>query len=100
MSTTIRRAARIAARVALVLGVWLLILVAMPFVGPSGRQAAVVTDAAHGVAIVQSAGGKVVDIRKGAVIARSDTPGFALALYRAGAPLVIEGRVAAGCFGK
>ena len=98
MSTTISGVRWFAGRAALVLLAWLLILLAMPLVGPSGRQVAVIGDTATAINVIRAAGGGVVEIRNGAVIARSDRPGFALALYRAGAPLVIEGRIAAGCF--
>ena len=97
---TIRGIARAAALVALVLGAWTLIVLAMPFVGPAGRQVAVVGDGASAVRIIAAAGGRVVEVRRGATIARSDRSGFARALYAAGAPLVIEGRLAAGCFAK
>jgi hypothetical protein len=83
---------------ALVLAVWALVMVAMPFLGPSGRQVAVVGDTARAFRIVAAAGGEVVEMRRGAVLARSDRPGFPRRLYRAGAPLVLEGRIAAGCF--
>lgn len=73
---------------------WLAILVAMPFVGPAGREVAVVGDADRAVRIVAAAGGRVVEVRKGAVLAYARPA----ALYRAGAWLVIEGRIAAGCF--
>ncbi len=89
-----------ACRAGLVLAAWLLILLAMPFRGPAGRQVAIVGDDANAIRIITASGGKVVEIRKGAVLAVSDKPGFAAALYHAGAPLVIEGRIGAGCFGK
>ena len=73
---------------------WLAILIAMPFLGPAGREVAVVGDAGRGVRIVAAAGGRVVEVRKGAVLAYARPA----ALYRAGAWLVIEGRIAAGCF--
>lgn len=79
---------------ALALLAWFGILVAMPFIGPSGRQVAVVGDPASAVRIINAAGGQIVEFRKGAVLARA-RPG---ALYRAGARLVVEGRIAAGCF--
>lgn len=75
---------------------WCAFLLAMPFVGPSGRQVAVVGDAASAVRIVAAAGGRVVEVRKGAVLAYASPA----ALYRAGAWLVVEGRLAAGCAGK
>jgi hypothetical protein len=73
---------------------WLAILVAMPFVGPAGRQVAVVGDSNRAIRIIAEAGGEVVEVRRGAVLARASPA----ALYRAGAWLVIEGRIAAGCF--
>jgi hypothetical protein len=103
MSTIISPAQQILraiALVALVMGCWLIIMLAMPFIGPSGRDVAVVASEARAVKAIIAAGGRVVDVRRGATIARSDKPGFVLALYVAGAPLVIEGRIAAGCFAK
>lgn len=94
------RIARTFALVALVFGVWTLVMIAMPFVGPAGRDVAVIGDSAHATRIIAAAGGRIVEPRRGATLARSDAPGFVAALYAAGAPLVIEGRIAAGCFAK
>ena len=88
---------RIAARIALVLGGWMAIMLAMPFVGPA-RQVAVVGHRARALRAIAAAGGTVVEARDGATLARSDQPGFVAALYRNGARLVIEGRIGAGCF--
>ncbi|MHA6723160.1 hypothetical protein [Sphingomonas sp. RS2018] len=96
----ITRAARGAALVALVLGVWTSVMIAMPFVGPAGRQVAVIGEGAAAVRTIVAAGGTVVEVRPGATLARSANPGFVAGLYAEGAPLVIEGRVAAGCFAK
>jgi hypothetical protein len=96
----VQQVLRAIALVALVLGGWFAIMVAMPFVGPSGRDVAVVGDEARAMKVIVAAGGRVVDVRRGATLARSDKPGLVLALYAAGAPLVIEGRIAAGCFAK
>ena len=74
---------------------WFAILVAMPFLGPSGRQVAVVGDASAPSASSLAAGGQIVEVRERAVLARADPA----ALYRAGAWLVVEGRIAAGCGG-
>jgi hypothetical protein len=98
MSTIIRRSIRSAALVALVLGTWFLIMLVMPFVGPDGRQVAVLGNGTRAVRAVLESRGAIVEVRRGAIIARSSQPGFVLALYRNGAPLVIEGRIAAGCF--
>lgn len=101
MSTIIERTLRAIALVALVLGLWTAILVEMPFVGPAGRQVAVIGDGASAVRAIAAAGGVVVEVRRGATLARAGRrPGFVRALYAAGAPLVIEGRIAAGCFAK
>ncbi|MDY0957652.1 hypothetical protein SOM26_03025 [Sphingomonas sp. CFBP8993] len=100
MSMIIERALRFTAQAALVLGLWVGVMLAMPFVGPAGRLVAVVGDAAQAVRIVAEAGGQVVEVRRGATLARSDTPGFVRRLYASGAPAVIEGRIAAGCFAK
>ena len=98
MSTTIRGALRWVRRASLVLIAWAAIMVALPFVGPSGRRVAVVGDASHAIRVITAAGGSVVEVRRGAVMTRADRPGFVADLYRAGAPLVLEGRIAAGCF--
>jgi hypothetical protein len=91
---TFRRVARGLLYALIALLCWLAILVVMPFVGPSGRQVAVVGDPNRAIRIIADAGGEVIEVRRGAVIARAGPA----ALYRAGAWLVIEGRIAAGCF--
>ncbi len=79
----------------LALSGWALVMLALPLVGPSGRQVAVLgPDAAQ---IITAANGRIIEVRRGAVLARGG-PGFARRLYEAGAPLVLEGRAAAGCF--
>ncbi|MFA6114358.1 MAG: hypothetical protein WC729_10195 [Sphingomonas sp.] len=95
--TTPKTLLRITTRVALVLGGWTAIMLAMPFVGPA-RQVAVVGDRTRALRAIAAAGGTVVEVRDGATLARSDKPGFVAALYRNGARLVIEGRIGAGCF--
>jgi phage terminase large subunit-like protein len=100
MSTIIERLARASAMTGLVAGSWALVMIAMPFVGPAGRQVAVVGDSGDAVRAVLAAGGAVVEVRGRAVLARSEAPGFVAALYREGAGLVIEGRIGAGCFGS
>ena len=96
---TIDRVGRWAGGAAIVLGAWSAVMIALPFVGPEGRTVAVVGSGAEGIARVLSAGGKLVDVRDHVVLARGG-PGFAARLYRAGAPLVVEGRLAGGCVGK
>lgn len=94
----ITRVARGAALALLVLGLWTLVMIVMPFVGPAGRQVAVIGDGAAAVRAIVAARGSVVEVRRGATLARSADPRFVTALYAEGAPLVIEGRIAAGCF--
>ena len=97
---TIERAVRGVGLAALALGAWGLILAAMPFVGPAGRQVAVVGEANAALATIANAGGRVVEVRRGATLALSDDPRFARRLYANGAAFVLEGRIAAGCFAK
>jgi len=102
MSTTTesplrRRAVGWAVHAAVVVAGWAAIVLALPFVGPPGRLTAVVGEPALATAAVASAGGRIVEVRGNVVLARAPDGGFAARLYRAGAPLVLEGRVAAGC---
>jgi len=83
-----------------VLTIWTAILIAIPFLGPSGRQVVLVGNHARSVHAILASGGSILAIRNGTIIARSSTPGFAAALYRHGAPLVLEARIAAGCLGR
>ena len=98
MSTTIRPWARWLGGAAIVLSAWSMIMLAMPFIG-SGRTLAVLGDGPDTIALIIAADGRVVEVRDGATLVRGD-PGLARRLYAAGAPLVIEGRVAAGCFAR
>ena len=91
---------RTTALAALVLGLWAFIMLALPFIGPAGRQVAVLGDRAQAIRAIRQADGAIIEVRKNAVLARSPDPAFARRLYAAGAPAVIEGRIAAGCFAK
>lgn len=95
---SVRRMLRYLTAIAAVLGLWAAIMVALPFVGPPGRLVAVVGNRPQTIRAVATAGGRIVDIRRGAVLARSDQPDFPTRLYANGAFLVLEGRIAAGCF--
>jgi hypothetical protein len=99
MSTTISLL-RWAGGAALALAAWAALMVAIPFLGPEGRLVSVVGDRGAALRAVAAADGRIVEVRGRAVLARSDRPGFARRLYRAGAPLVLEGRIGAGCFGS
>lgn len=94
----IRRMTRWAGLAMIVLSIWACIMIAMPFVGPSGRQVAVVGNVGNAITAVHAAGGRVINVRKGATIAKSDDPDFPKKLYQAGAVLVLEARLAGGCF--
>lgn len=93
----IDRRLRFVGGAALALGLWTAAMLAMPFVGPPGRMVAVTGGETQALRQVIAAGGRLVDVRNGVVLARGG-PGFVGRLYSAGAPLVIEGRIAAGCF--
>jgi hypothetical protein len=97
MSTTTDALLRWTARAGLVLLAWFAILLVLPFLG-SGRDLAVVGARGPAIATIAAAGGRVVEVRRGAVIARGDRAGFAARLYSHGARLVLEGRIGAGCF--
>jgi hypothetical protein len=81
-----------------VLAAWLAIMIALPFVGPTNRQVAIIGDGARAAKAITAAGGEIVERRRGATLARARGDGFVAALYHNGATLVIEGRIAAGCF--
>ncbi len=82
---------------ALVLCAWATIMLAMPLLGPPGRLVAVIGDDPRTIIAIVSAGGRIVEVKQGVTLARGG-PGFAQSLYREGAPLVLEGRITAGCF--
>lgn len=93
----IDRAFRWIGGAALVLGAWTAVMLVLPLVGPAGRMVAVVGEGPDALRQIVAAEGRMVDSRNGVTLARGG-PGFAASLYRAGAPLVLEGRIAAGCF--
>ncbi len=94
----IERVLRWGGGAAIVLTAWSAVMLVLPLVGPPGRTVAVVGGGRESISRVIAAGGKLVDVRANVVLARGG-PGFVANLYRAGAPLVIEGRPAAGCGG-
>lgn len=93
---TIESAAARAGLVALPLLAWTAILLALPFIGEDGRDVVVVGP----VQAIVASGGRIVEVRRGAVIARGAEPGFAARLYARGAHLVFESRVGTGCFSQ
>ncbi len=97
MSTTTRWVIRWTLRAAVALGVWAGIMLAMPFVGPSGRLIAVVGDPHQSVLAVLRAHGRIMAIKGRVVLTSADRPDYPRALYAAGSGLLIEGRIAEGC---
>lgn len=90
---TIRAPARIVGYAALALLGWAAIMLALPLVGAAGRNFAVVGP----VQAVIASGGRIVEVRRGTVIARGSDIGFARRLYAHGARLVLESRAGLGC---
>lgn len=74
-------------------------MLALPFLGPPDRPVAVLGDGHRAVGIVAAAGGRIVEVRRGGVVARGDGPGFVRALYVNGARAVVVARAATGCGG-
>lgn len=97
MSTIIERARAFCGRAVLVLLVWMAVMLALPFADAQGRPVAVVGEPHRAVRAIVAAGGAVVEVRGRVTLARSLRPGFVAALYRAGAPLVVEARIGGGC---
>lgn len=95
---TIRHVIRGAGCASLVLGAWAAILLVLPFSG-SARELAVVGPRAAALSAIIGAGGRVVEVRRAAVIAIGTDADFAARLYRHGATLVVVGRIGAGCSG-
>ncbi len=91
---TIEAQARLAGYSALALLTWAAIMLALPFTGAPGRNVAVVGP----VQSVIASGGRIVEVRRGTLIARGEDAGFAARLYAHGARLVLEGRAGSGCF--
>lgn len=87
------RAPGIAGHAALALLGWSAIMLALPFVGAAGRDVAVIGP----VQAVVASGGRIVEVRRGTVIARGPDAGFIARLYAHGARLVLESRAGTGC---
>ena len=79
------------------LGGWGALQCGLPFVAGPGRALAIAGNAADAAHVVAAAGGRIVAVRGRVLITRSDQPGYAAALYRAGAPLVLLARRPGGC---
>jgi hypothetical protein len=97
MFTTIDAVWRAPALIALALVGLGALQVVLPFVAGSGRAFAITGDSARAAHVVAAAGGQIIAVRGGVLMTRSGQRGYAAALYRAGAPLVLLGRAPGGC---
>ncbi len=80
-----------------VLGVWTAIVVGMAFFSAPGANVAIFTAPGRAAETAIAAGGSLEEFSSIIAITRSTAPGFVGRLYGAGALLVIDARVVAGC---
>ena len=90
---------RIAGAVALVIGGWLGVVIALTFGSAPGKSMAIIGPPAQALAAVASANGRILASNDYVTIARSDDTGFVAKLYAAGALLVLDAEQAGGCSG-
>jgi hypothetical protein len=90
---------RIAGAIALVVGGWLVLVVALTFGSPPGKSMAVIGPPSQTLAVIAKANGRIVAASDYVTIARSDEAGFVARLYAAGALLVLDAEQAGGCSG-
>ena len=93
----LKRLARYFVGAMAVLGVWTCILVGMAFFSAPGSSVAIFTAPGRAAETAVEAGGSLEEFSSMIAITRSDQPGFVARLYGAGALLVIDARVVAGC---
>ncbi|WOH68337.1 hypothetical protein [Bradyrhizobium sp. BWA-3-5] len=93
------RSGRIAAAVALVIGGWFTVIVALTFGSAPGKSMAVVGPPSQTLAAIAKANGRILASNDYFTIARSDDVGFVARLYAAGALLVLDAEQAGGCTG-
>ncbi len=91
------RLAKFLVGVTLILAVWTAVLAGMAFFSAPGSNVAVFTSPGHAAETAVQAGGSLEEFSSMIAITRSDAPGFVGRLYGAGAFLVIDARVVAGC---
>jgi hypothetical protein len=94
-----RRWDRIAGAIALVIGGWLAVVVALTFASAPGKSMAIVGPPSQALAAVAKANGRILASNDYFTIARSDDAGFVTRLYAAGALLVLDAEQAGGCTG-
>jgi hypothetical protein len=83
--------------IALMLAALGAVQLALPFVAGGGRALAIAGDPARAAHVVAAAGGRIVAVRGRVLITQSDQRGYVVALYHAGAPLVLLARTPGGC---
>jgi hypothetical protein len=96
---SLRSIGRIAGAIALVVGGWLAVVVALTFGSPPGKSMAIIGPPSQALAAVASANGRIHASSDYITIARSDDAGFVAHLYAAGALLVLDAEQAGGCSG-
>ena len=84
---------------ALVVGGWLVVVIALTFGSAPGKSMAVIGPQAQALAAVVKANGRILSSNEYVTIARSDEDGFVARLYAAGALLVLDAEQAGGCSG-
>lgn len=92
-----RRLAKFIAAAVAVLAVWVVILAGMAFFSAPGSSVAIFTAPGQAAQTAVAAGGSLEEFSSMVAITRSDDPQFVSRLYGAGAFLVIDARVLAGC---
>ena len=93
------RYGRIAGAIALVIGGWFALVVALTFGSAPGKSMAIVGPPSQALAAITKANGRILASNDYFTIARSDDAGFVARLYAAGALLVLDAEQAGGCSG-
>jgi len=95
----LRPFSRIAGAIGLVVGGWLVVMIALTFGSAPGKSMAIIGPPAQALAIIAKANGRVLAASNYVTFARSDDSDFVARLYAAGALLVLDAEQAGGCSG-
>jgi hypothetical protein len=95
----LRTIGKTAGAIALVVGGWLAVVVALTFGSAPGKSMAIIGPPAQAFAAIAKANGRVLASSDFITIARSDDADFVARLYAAGALLVLDAEQAGGCSG-
>src|ERR1700710_2234336 len=90
---------RMAGAIALVVGCWLAVVIALTFGSAPGKSMAVIGPPSQTLAVIARANGRILAASDYVTIPRSDEAGFVARLYSAGALLVLDAEQAGGCSG-